>query len=122
MSLSGHFSRSQARIKEEGWNCDIIQPKIDRRKFICSSEHFLCVFYSLFVSIQGALLTWETHVNIAKASEVDNIQKYTSDLTIQQVTWPVILFVSDFKPPGRQLKISYSMCYLTVQTAGKNTF
>jgi hypothetical protein len=26
-------------------------------------------------SIQGALLAWETYVNITKASEVDNIQK-----------------------------------------------
>ena len=29
-----------------------------------------------FNSIQGALLAWETYVNIAKASEVDNIQKW----------------------------------------------
>jgi hypothetical protein len=26
-------------------------------------------------SIQGALLAWETNVNIAKANEVDNIEK-----------------------------------------------
>ena len=30
---------------------------------------------SQFNSIQGALLAWETYVNIDKASEVDNIQK-----------------------------------------------
>ena len=37
--------------------------------------------FSLFlsvslISIQGALLAWETYVNIAKTSEVDNIQKW----------------------------------------------
>ena len=29
-----------------------------------------------FNVIQGALLAWETYVNIAKASEVENIQKW----------------------------------------------
>ena len=28
-----------------------------------------------FNSIQGALLAWEAYANVAKASEVDNIQK-----------------------------------------------
>ena len=47
--------------------------------YITSIEYLvvlICSFSALlFNSIQGALLTWETYVNIAKASEVDNIQK-----------------------------------------------
>jgi hypothetical protein len=31
-------------------------------------------------SIQEDLLSWETCVNIAKASDVDNIQKYKSEI------------------------------------------
>jgi hypothetical protein len=43
--------------------------------------------FSLFLSvslnsIQGALLAWETYVNIAKASEVDNIQKWNKPKNI----------------------------------------
>ena len=51
-----------------------------------SLTHSLCLTHSLSLchslchslclnSIQGALLAWETCVNIAKASEVDNIEK-----------------------------------------------
>ena len=30
----------------------------------------------IYYSIQVALVEWETYVNIAKASEVDNVQKW----------------------------------------------
>ena len=55
-------------------------------------KNMMCLDSSdpLLNSIQGALSAWETHVNVDKASEVDNIQKWnkqkwTVNITLTEV-------------------------------------
>lgn len=65
MSLLGHFCRSQARITEEGWNCDIKKPKE-------STEESSFVVLNIFRVYDVIPLSYSVHHNYMHMAKYAN--------------------------------------------------